>query len=55
MNDEPATEKQIRAVWGLEKALNRVPVWRDDMTKEFASRLISDLKEQLEIYNADNR
>lgn len=50
---EPATDKQIRAIYALEKELGRTPKWRDDATKEFARRLIEDLKEQVRVRDAD--
>jgi hypothetical protein len=43
MAEIPATEKQLKMLWSLQKRLGIEPKWFDDMSKRQAQELISDM------------
>ena len=46
--DQPlATIKQVKMMYALEKALGRVPKWRDGVTAAYAQSLIDELKGEM--------
>jgi hypothetical protein len=38
--DRPATQQQLKFIWGLMKTLNLEPQWMDDLTVDSATKMI---------------
>lgn len=51
--ERPATEKQIKYMYALEKKLGRDAKWREGVTFAYAKSLIEELLGELEAHNED--